>query len=61
VEAADLLLEQGDASGQFDHQPVQRRGRDLHMAALQVVLTPDEPTMSDAQAKWGLEPSSRFT
>jgi alkylation response protein AidB-like acyl-CoA dehydrogenase len=61
VEAADLLLESGDASGQYDHQLVQRWGRDIHMAGLQMGLTWDEPAMSYSQVQWGLEPTSRFT
>jgi 3-hydroxy-9,10-secoandrosta-1,3,5(10)-triene-9,17-dione monooxygenase len=54
VQAADRLLESGDASGMFDAQLVQRWGRDIHMGALQFVLTWDEPAMSYAQARWGL-------
>lgn len=61
IEAGNTLLEQGDASGQYDHQLVQRWGRDLHMAGLQMALTPDEPMMSYARVRWGLEPSSVFT
>jgi alkylation response protein AidB-like acyl-CoA dehydrogenase len=60
VTAADLLLEAGDASGQYDHQLVQRWGRDVHMAGLQASLTWDETAMSWSQLHWGLEPQSRL-
>jgi 3-hydroxy-9,10-secoandrosta-1,3,5(10)-triene-9,17-dione monooxygenase len=61
LQAADRLLESGDASGMFASQPLQRWARDIHMAGLQASLTWDEPAMSFAQARWGLPPQSRMT
>jgi alkylation response protein AidB-like acyl-CoA dehydrogenase len=61
LSAANRLLEQGDASGMYDSHPLQRLGRDIHMAGLQVALTWDEPALSYARVHWGFEPSSRFS
>jgi 3-hydroxy-9,10-secoandrosta-1,3,5(10)-triene-9,17-dione monooxygenase len=61
VASSDRLLEAGDASGMFDAQLLQRWGRDIHMGGLQFVLTWDEPAMSYARVRWGLEPSSIVT
>jgi 3-hydroxy-9,10-secoandrosta-1,3,5(10)-triene-9,17-dione monooxygenase len=61
MQAADRLLESGDASGMYDSQPMQRWGRDIHMAGLQASLTWDGPAMSYSQIRWGLPPMSRMT
>jgi len=58
LRAADRLLESGDASGMYDHSLVQRWARDIHMAALQFVLTWDEPALAWSQIRWGIEPQA---
>jgi alkylation response protein AidB-like acyl-CoA dehydrogenase len=61
VNAADRLLESGDASGMYDSQALQRWGRDIHMAGLQYVLTWDEPALAYSRIRWGLEPEAIST
>jgi alkylation response protein AidB-like acyl-CoA dehydrogenase len=61
LQAADRLLESGDASGMYDSQLIQRWGRDVHMAGLQYVLTWDEPALDYSRIRWGLEPEARST
>jgi 3-hydroxy-9,10-secoandrosta-1,3,5(10)-triene-9,17-dione monooxygenase len=58
LQAADRLLEYGDASGMYEPQPLQRWGRDVHMAGLQYMLTWDEPALAYSQRRWGLEPDA---
>ena len=60
VQAADRLLESGDASGMYRAQPIQRWARCIHMACLQFVLTWDEPALAYSRVRWGLE-SEGFT
>jgi alkylation response protein AidB-like acyl-CoA dehydrogenase len=55
VQAADRLGEGGDASGHYSSSPFQRLARDVHMGALQFVLTWDEPAMAYSQRRWGME------
>jgi alkylation response protein AidB-like acyl-CoA dehydrogenase len=61
MQAADRLLEYGDASGMYSHQELQRWGRSIHMACLQFVLTWDEPALAYSRVRWGLEPESFTT
>jgi 3-hydroxy-9,10-secoandrosta-1,3,5(10)-triene-9,17-dione monooxygenase len=56
IQAADRLLESGDASGMYDSSLLQRWARDIHMGALQFVLTWDEPAIAYSRVRWGLEP-----
>jgi hypothetical protein len=56
LQAADRLLESGDASGMYDQHLLQRWARDIHMAGLQFVLTWDEPAMTYSRVHWGLDP-----
>jgi 3-hydroxy-9,10-secoandrosta-1,3,5(10)-triene-9,17-dione monooxygenase len=61
VTATQRLLSAGDASGMFDDQALGRLGRDVYMAGLQANLTWDEPAMSFARSRWGVEPLSYLT
>jgi 3-hydroxy-9,10-secoandrosta-1,3,5(10)-triene-9,17-dione monooxygenase len=56
LQAADRLLESGDASGMYDQHLLQRWARDIHMAGLQFVLTWDEPAMTYSRVRWGMDP-----
>jgi 3-hydroxy-9,10-secoandrosta-1,3,5(10)-triene-9,17-dione monooxygenase len=58
VQAANLLLEAGDASGMHDSQLIQRWGRDIHMGGLQFMATWDEPALAYSQVRWGLQPQA---
>jgi alkylation response protein AidB-like acyl-CoA dehydrogenase len=58
VQAANLLLEAGDASAMHDSQMIQRWGRDIHMGGLQFMATWDEPALAYSQVHWGLEPQA---
>jgi hypothetical protein len=60
LQATDRLAESGDASGHYDSSPFQRFERDVHMGALQFVLTWDEPALAYSQRRWGL-PTEAFT
>jgi alkylation response protein AidB-like acyl-CoA dehydrogenase len=60
LQATDRLAESGDASGHYDSSPFQRFERDVHMGALQFVLTWDEPALAYSQRRWGL-PTESFT
>lgn len=55
LQAADRLAESGDASGHYSSSPFQRFVRDVHMGALQFVLTWDEPALAYSQRRWGLD------
>jgi len=61
MQAADRLLEYGDASGMYRGQDLQRWGRSIHMAGLQWVLTWDEPALAFSRVRWGLEPEALTT
>jgi 3-hydroxy-9,10-secoandrosta-1,3,5(10)-triene-9,17-dione monooxygenase len=61
LQAADRLLESGDASGNYDSSPFQRWGRDIHMAGLQFVCTWDEPALAYSRVRWGLAPEAFTT
>jgi alkylation response protein AidB-like acyl-CoA dehydrogenase len=58
MQAADRLLEFGDASGMYEPNALQRWGRDIHMAGLQYMLTWDEPALAYSQRRWGLDPDA---
>jgi hypothetical protein len=58
TQATDRLFTSGDASGMYADQDLQRWILNVHYAALQYVLTWDEPALNYSRMRWGLEPEA---